>query len=98
MAPGFGETEIKQADQIMKIQIDLKSAAIGLIIGTTAMFILGDATRPNEIGRYQVSSAREFVTIIDTQTGEAWGLQTSTAGENGKEGNGKFWDPKPANN
>lgn len=78
----------------MKIQIDLKSVFLGLATGVGAMFLLGDATNPGINGRYQVSSAANFVTIVDTKTGEAWGHNAGNDGDNDKSGAGRFWDAK----
>ena len=76
----------------MKIQIDLKSAAIGLIIGSVTIFTIADSTNQNPVGRFQVSSSYNSITILDTATGEAWEHAATTEGEGGKDG--KFWEPK----
>ena len=66
----------------MKIQIDLKSVALGLLVGIGAMFALGADSSSNQAGHYQVSAASDpnFAVIVDTQTGKAWAwspIQTS---------------------
>ena len=76
----------------MKMQIDLKSAAVGLVLGAVAMFCMGDAVT-GQNPRYQVSAGYGFVAIIDTQTGEVWGQPANTDGE-GVERLGRFWNAK----
>jgi hypothetical protein len=78
----------------MKIQIDLKSAVCGLIIGVAAMFALGaDSSSSNQIGRYQVSSgAEDAAVIVDTITGKAWAFQPQNTSQWRTDGN--FWDAK----
>jgi hypothetical protein len=60
----------------MKIQIDLKSAFVGLIIGVATMFSIGAETSSAEVGRYRIETGNSrgsgFVVIIDTQTGKVW--------------------------
>ena len=62
----------------MKIQIDLKSALLGLAIGAAAIFTLGNVTEQNSNGRYQCSTSMDgagnnaIELIVDTQTGQAW--------------------------
>jgi hypothetical protein len=61
----------------MKIQIDLKSALVGLALGAGIMFTLG-AGASNTNGRYQISSFGNgtgggAAYVLDTQTGETWG-------------------------
>jgi hypothetical protein len=73
------------------MKIDVKSAVAGLVLGVAAMFCMGDAVS-GQHARYAVSSTANFVTIIDTQTGEAWGHVGDSTGENSKDG--KFWDVK----
>jgi hypothetical protein len=68
----------------MKIQIDLKSAVCGLTIGIAAMFVIGADSNSGEVGRYQISHSSsgsgDFITIIDTKTGEAWAHAAGTEG------------------
>jgi len=80
----------------MKTQIDIKSAAIGLIVGIAAVLAIGAADSTNSDGRYQVSvapgsnpSQAGFAIMVDTQTGKAWGanIQSDFHG-------GGFWDTK----
>ena len=57
----------------MKIQIDLKSAACGLVVGIVAMFALG-AGEPGAPGKFQISIGGNppvFV-LLDTTTGKVW--------------------------
>ena len=79
----------------MKIQIDLKSAVCGLIIGIAAMFALGmDSGGSN--GRYQLSSGggggQPCVVMVDTATGQAWGFQPPSTASWRNDGN--FFDAK----
>jgi len=56
----------------MKIQIDIKSALCGLIIGVAAMFALGaDSSSSNQVGRYQISTGQTSNLMVDTITGKA---------------------------
>ena len=76
----------------MKTQIDLKSALLGLILGSTVMFTLGNATSNREIGRYQVAAGQGTSIILDTATGQSWGyVPISTAAAKYDD---NFWDPK----
>lgn len=85
-----------QPNQIMKIQIDIKSAIIGLALGISAIFCLGSETSSNPVGKYQVqtgvSNGMGFGIIIDTQTGEAWGMLLGKDWSSNKSG--QFWDAK----
>jgi hypothetical protein len=86
-------------NKTMKIQIDLKSAVCGLIIGVAAMFAMGaDSSSSSQVGKYQISSSyaptgNAVITIIDTTTGEVWSHPTGTEGEGGTRLN-NFWDKK----
>jgi len=82
----------------MKIQIDLKSAVVGLLIGAATMFVVGAETSPNQNGRFQVAIAsspfesdRALAVIVDTQTGQSWG---ETARTSWHDDAGKFWNAK----
>ena len=63
----------------MKIQIDLKSAVCGLIIGVAAMFALGNGTSSEDVGRYRIvtnfngTPGSAYALIVDTVTGKVWG-------------------------
>ena len=80
----------------MKTQIDLKSAAFGLIIGAAAIFTLGDVTATNDNGRFQVAVASgasgRVELIIDTRTGQAWNAKDDYTLN--KDDGDKFWAPK----
>jgi len=77
----------------MKIQIDLKSAACGLIIGVAAMFALGaDSSPSNQVGRYQIATGQNSSVIVDTITGKAWGFQPVSTPDFKQDRN--FWDAK----
>jgi len=65
----------------MKIQIDLKSALCGLIIGVATMFALG-MDSGGSTGRYQVSSGGQGSAImVDTITGKAWSFQPTSSAQ-----------------
>jgi hypothetical protein len=80
----------------MKTQIDLKSALLGLLAGIAVMFAVGAGTSSNPVGKYQIQATYDggkgFAVLVDTQTGEVWGM----AGGNDWGGNkgGAFWGPK----
>jgi len=83
----------------MKIQIDLKSAVCGLIIGVAAMFVMGaEQSSSNQVGKYQVQAVPGenripgYAIIIDTQTGETWGMDAVSDWHDYK--GDKFWGTK----
>lgn len=76
----------------MKIQIDLKSALCGLIIGVAAMFALGADSSSSSVGRYQISAGQSSALIIDTLTGQAWAFQPTSTAQWRNDGN--FFDSK----
>lgn len=77
----------------MKIQIDLKSALCGLIVGVAAMFAIGAGDSPSSvIGRYQITSAPGFAVLVDTATGRAWGANFKSTAQFRNDGD--FFDPK----
>ena len=77
----------------MKTQIDIKSALCGLAVGIVAMLALGatDAAS-NRFSRYQCSSGSNIMLIVDTTTGQAWGLQPGGVTLTGSPGG--FFDKK----
>lgn len=57
----------------MQNQIQLKSAAIGAIVGVAAVLSIGAATPSTTPGRYQlIANDHGNVWKIDTTTGEVW--------------------------
>jgi hypothetical protein len=83
----------------MKIQIDLKSAVCGLIIGVAAMFVMGaEQSSSNQVGKYQVQAVPGenripgYAIIIDTRTGETWGMDAASDWHDYK--GDKFWGTK----
>ena len=80
----------------MKIQIDIKSALCGLIIGVVAMFVIGAGTSSNPVGKYQIMGAAApngaFFTVLDTQTGEVWGEDSTRNWPNDRWP--EFWKAK----
>jgi hypothetical protein len=64
---------------IMKINLDLKSAVCGLLIGVLAMLAIGAGTSSSDTGRYQVSGGEQGCAVmVDTRTGKAWAFQAAT--------------------
>jgi hypothetical protein len=76
----------------MKTQIDIKSVLLGIVVGVLTVFAIGAGTSISEVGRYQISASNDFIVMVDTKTGEAWGKAATTDGEGGKDG--KFWGAK----
>lgn len=79
----------------MKIQIDLKSALFGLVIGVAAMFAVGagfSTIGNNDVGRYQISTGNSFAVMVDTKTGQAYGFGPISSAQYRNDGN--FWDAK----
>jgi hypothetical protein len=77
----------------MKITIDLRSAAIGLVAGVVLMFTLGASSESaeNRSPRFQVAGTSFHAVIIDTTNGEAW---TAHLPEHGGTPIGPFMSPK----
>jgi hypothetical protein len=77
----------------MKINIDLKSALLGLAAGVLVMAAIGAGTASGENGRYQVSGGEQGCAVmVDTRTGQAWAFQPSTTSQWKRDAN--FWDAK----
>jgi hypothetical protein len=81
----------------MKIQIDLKSALCGLIIGVAAMFVMGaESSSSNSPGKYRAvtgyTGSYGYALILNTQTGEAWGMPSGEHNFDNKSD--KFFGPK----
>ena len=80
----------------MKIQIDLKSALLGITVGVLGMFALGAGTSSNPTGKYQIAAAAApngvVFSVVDTQTGEVWGAD-SVANWGSSKGD-RFWGAK----
>jgi hypothetical protein len=75
----------------MKIQIDLKSAVCGLMIGVAAMFAMGAGeSSSNQAGRYQVSTGAGISVMVDSKTGQAWVFNSGGRPRN----DGNFFDIK----
>lgn len=77
----------------MKIQIDLKSAVCGLLLGVVTMLCLGAAPgRPDQIRRYEVVTGTTgtggYALLLDTTTGKVWGRVRDFAHD------GNFFDEK----
>jgi hypothetical protein len=77
----------------MKIQIDLKSALCGLVIGIVAMFTIGAGISfPEAVGRYHLAANGAAFGLIDTVTGKVWMIGNSTSIQ--LHNDGDFFDPK----
>jgi hypothetical protein len=80
----------------MKTQIDIKSALLGLAIGIITMFAIGAGTSSNPAGKYQIAAASApngaFFAVVDTQTGEVWGVDSTREWGNAKAS--QFWGAK----
>jgi hypothetical protein len=60
----------------MKLNIDMKSAAVGLALGILAMFVIGAGeSESSKAAHYQVSTGPDLICIVDTQTGQAWAIR-----------------------
>ncbi|MGD0785471.1 MAG: hypothetical protein ABR969_06635 [Sedimentisphaerales bacterium] len=68
--------------------IDFKSLVIGLLLGLCITLVLG-ASNNNDNGKYQCSAGQGQVFIIDTQTGQTWGLDNSSTTDFGTPQNRK---------
>ncbi|HEY1717078.1 MAG TPA: hypothetical protein VGH42_02140 [Verrucomicrobiae bacterium] len=79
----------------MKIQIDLKSAVCGLIVGVAAMFAIGADSSSNQVGRYQIQTCpgnpSGYAVVLDTATGKVW---MGNGNANQLRSDGNFFDPK----
>jgi hypothetical protein len=80
----------------MKIQIDLKSALCGLIIGVAAMFVMGaESSSSNPVGKYQLKIGPTCALILNTQSGEVWGMPAGPeSGSHFDNKSDKFFVPK----
>ena len=56
----------------MKIQIDVKSALIGLLAGIAAMLAMAASSSNHTVGRYQVGGTASQALVVDTMTGQVW--------------------------
>lgn len=77
----------------MKIQIDLKSAVCGLLLGVVLVVCGGAAMgRPDQIRRYEVvtgvTGTGGYALLLDTTTGKVWGRAKDFAHD------GNFFDEK----
>ncbi|MGO8838080.1 MAG: hypothetical protein ACLQAH_06090 [Limisphaerales bacterium] len=78
----------------MKIQIDIKSALLGIVVGIVAVLAIGAGTSSNEVGRYQISTTPNFAIIIDTKTGQAWGSIYTQTSNSSIRNDPNFFDTK----
>jgi hypothetical protein len=68
--------------KIMKIQVDLKSAAFGLAVGLAVLLIICICQRN---GRYLATmNSNGFIIVTDTQTGHVWVNRWFTVSEKGR--------------
>ena len=75
--PIDSHARLGQKSKIMKTQIDVKSAIVGLILGAGIMFTIGAAST-SPVGRYQITAFGNgtgggAAYLVDTKTGEVWG-------------------------
>ncbi len=76
----------------MKNKIGLKSLLCGVVIGVAAMFVMGaESSSSNSVGKYKVAVCNGYALILNTQTGEAWGM---AGGQNFDNKSDKFFGPK----
>ena len=61
----------------MKMNIDLKSALVGLTLGAMTVLAVGAANSSSSppTGKYQCAAGQGILLIVDTVTGQAWALQ-----------------------
>jgi hypothetical protein len=81
----------------MKIQIDIKSLLCGAILGVLGLLVTGAGTTPNPAGKYQITGVGNGTggwgyVMLDTQSGEAWGLDCTRSSISTKTD--KFFDVK----
>lgn len=89
--PGTVHAFSQEMDGLMKTNIDIKSAILGLFIGAIAMIGIASSTTSN--GRFQLCSEGAYALIIDTDTGKVWSAQFVTAAEI-KATDSDFYDNK----
>lgn len=68
----------------MKLILDAKTLAIGLVLGLAVMGVCGAAyERGSSAGRFTIVSNEHSALVLDTQTGQVWaqdpGLLTDSA-------------------
>jgi hypothetical protein len=56
----------------MKIQIDIKSALVGLVFGVVVVLCVAAASPSGAVGRYQIAASHEQGMVLDTVTGKVW--------------------------
>lgn len=67
----------------MELKINLKSAAVGIVVGAAAALCIGAATAQSPaIGRYRLTvfALGQLVLKIDTSTGQVWSSTLSGRG------------------
>ena len=62
--------------------IDIKSLAVGLVLGISIAFSIAAKAPAGPVGKYQIHSAgsgtgNTYYYVIDTQTGKAWHNQSA---------------------
>lgn len=76
------------------MNINLKSAVIGLLIGIVAILVVGAGEEPaGKVGKYQITGGSGFFVIISTETGQAWFANMASPGVTGIGPD--FWNKKP---
>ena len=54
------------------MKIDLKSTAIGLLIGILAIVALGAGSPASQVGRYRIEGSTPYFLLVDTVSGQVW--------------------------
>lgn len=54
------------------MKIDLKSLAVGIVVGVALACALGAAAVQGEVGRFQIFGNENHVYILETTTGRVW--------------------------
>ena len=75
----------------MKIQIDIKSALVGLACGVVVTFLVAAAAPGGAVGRYQIAASQQNGMVLDTVTGQVWSYFFSSGGGRTDK---SFYEPK----
>ena len=75
----------------MKIKFDLKSAFYALALGILAMLAIAASQPAHPMVRYQTAAGAGFFIIVDSSTGQAWGVNVGAQNFGAHPG---FWESK----
>ena len=68
------------------MKIDLKSLAVGMVVGVALAFTLGAVATQGEVGRYQIFGNENHIFVLETTTGRVWEkFVTSSQGETSRD-------------